>query len=85
MNELWEVIKMLDIIELAMEKGEKKGRESAQEMVLDTIFELFGNLPSDIIVKIKSISHLEILKRIHRQALKCRDIEQFQNILDGVA
>ncbi len=76
---------MLDIIELAMEKGEKEGRESAQEMVLDTIFELFGNLPTDMIDKVKSISHLEILKRIHRQALKCRDIEQFQDILNGFA
>ncbi len=26
LNELWEVIKMLDVIELAMEKGKKEGR-----------------------------------------------------------
>ncbi len=57
---------MLDIIELALEKGEKngleKGRESVQEVVLDTIYDLFGNPPSDMIDKVKSISHLEILK-----------------------
>jgi len=53
LNELWEEIKMLDIFELAEEKGMEKGikkgmekgRESAQEMVLDTIFDVFGNLP----------------------------------------
>jgi len=86
LNELWEEIKMLDIIELAREKGEEaglqKGRESAQEMVLDTIFDLFGNLPIDMIEKVKSITHFEILKMIHRQALKCKDIEQFQDFLN---
>ncbi|MCP4583250.1 MAG: hypothetical protein GY839_16705 [candidate division Zixibacteria bacterium] len=56
-----------------------------QEVVIDTIFELFGNLPSDMIDKVKSISHLEILKRINRKALKCKNIEQFREILDGVA
>ncbi len=81
---------MLDVFELAREKGEKEGvekgrRESLQEVVIDTIFELFGNLPSDMIDKIKSISHLEILKGINRKALKCKDIEQFQEILNGVA
>ena len=94
LNKLWEDIKMLDIIELAREKGEqiglkkgeevglKKGRESAQEMVLDTIFALFGNLPIDMIEKVKSIYHLEILKLIHRQAMKCKNIEQFKDILN---
>ena len=91
LNELWEVIKMLDIIELAeekgMEKGEAKGlqkgrRESAQEMVLDTIFDLFVNLPVEMIEKVKSITHFELLKMIHRQALKCKDIEQFRKILN---
>ncbi len=77
---------MLDIIELAEEKGEakglQKGRESAQEMVLDTIYDLFGNLPIEMIEKVKSITHIELLKRIHRQALKCKDIEQFKEILN---
>jgi len=103
LNKLWEVIKMLDIIELAeekgmekgMEKGRKKGREegreeglqkgrqeSAQEMVLDTIFDVFGNLPVEMIEKVKSITHFDILKMIHRQALKCKDIEQFRDILN---
>jgi len=106
LNELWEEIKMLDIIELAREKGEeiglkkgeeaglkkgrkkgeevglKKGMESAQEMILDTIFALFGNLPVDLIEKVKSIYHLEVLKLIHRQAMKCKNIEQFRDILN---
>ncbi len=96
LNELWEVIKMLDIIELAKEKGMEKGiekgiekgmqkgrLESAQEIVLDMIFDLFGNLPLEIIEKVKSISHFEVLKVIHRQALKCKDIEQFKEILNS--
>ena len=86
---------MLDIIELAREKGKVEGkvegkaeglqkgrRESAQEMVLDTIIDLFGNLPVEMIEKVKSITHFEILKMIHRQALKCKDIEQFRDILN---
>ncbi len=86
LKELWEVIKMLDIVELAMEKGEEKGRlETAQEMILDTIYDLSGNLQIDIIDKVRSITHLEILKRIHRQALKCKSIDQFEEILEGVA
>ncbi len=110
LKEFWEVIKMLDVIELAIEKGKKEGleegeekgkkegleegeekglekgrMETAQEMILDTIYDLSGNLQIDIIEKVKSISHFEILKRIHRQALKCKNIEQFQDILNGVA
>ncbi len=76
---------MLDVIELAMEKGEEKGRELAQEMILDTIYELPGKLPVDLIEKVKSISHSEILRRIHRQAMRCKNIEQLQDVLEGVA
>ncbi len=79
LNELWEMIKKLDIFELAEEKGRQ---ESAQEMVLDTIFDLFGKLPVEIIEKVKSVTHFDILKRIHRHALKCKDIEQFRDILN---
>ncbi len=79
---------MLDIVELAMEKGKeegkKEGKELAREMVLDTIYELPGKLPVDLIDKIKSISHSDILKRIHRQAMRCKNTEQLQNVLDGV-
>jgi len=75
---------MLDIIELAEEKGMKKGEEKGwkkgREMVLDTIYDLFGNLPVEMIEKVKSILHFEIIKMIHRQALKCKDIEQFRDI-----
>ena len=82
---------MLDIIELAREKGWEEGkeeglkkgrRESAQEMVLDTIFDLFGNMPIDMIDKVKSVTHFDLLKTIHRQALKCKDIEQFRDALN---
>ncbi len=41
------------------------------------IFDSFGNLPSDMIEKVKSISHFEILKRILGQAVKCKDIKQY--------
>ncbi len=98
LNELWEAVKMLDIIELAQEKGMekgrkeglkkgeekglRKGRESAQEMVLDTIFDLFGNMPIEMIEKVKSVTHFDLLKMLHRQALKCKDIEQFQDVLN---
>jgi len=85
---------MLDIIELAQEKGMekgmekgrkeglRKGRESSQEMVLDTIFDLFGNMPLEMIDKVKSVTHFDLLKMIHRQALKCKDIEQFRDVLN---
>ena len=107
LNDLWEVIKMLDIIKFAEEKGMQEGiqkgmiqgmqqgiqqgeakgvqqgrRESAQEMILDAIADLFGKLPVEIIEKVKSVNHFEILKMLHRQALKCKDIEQFRDILN---
>ncbi len=106
LNELWEEIKMLDIMELAHEKGKeeglKEGRElgaregrelgaregrelvlkNSREMVIDTIYEKFGTVPFDIIDKINSIAQLEVLKILHRQALKCGDIEQFNEIFE---
>ncbi len=90
LDELWEEIKMLDIMELAHEKGKeeglKEGRElmlkNSREMVIDIIYEKFGTVPFDIMEKINSIVHLEVLKILHRQVLKCGDIEQFNEIFE---
>ena len=78
-QELWEELKMLNILRFAhekgMEKGEEKGRtEYAREMILEVIEESLGVVPEYIVGRVRSVSQPDTLRRMLRQAMKCKKL-----------
>ena len=84
-----EVIAMLnfDLMETVAgqqlhEIGHQKGLlEEAQEMVIEALNERFGIVANDMIQQIRSISLRDHLKPLHRQAIRCPDIDSFKEML----
>lgn len=86
LNNLWEALKMLDILKKARDEGLKEGLEKGfREMLLDVLMENFGTLPLDIYDKIKAISHPDLLRSLFRAALKTRELHQFTEMLNRVS
>ncbi len=94
MEEIWEEIKMLDILEIAHEKGKKEGiekgieegkalgiLETAREMLFDVLAEKFDVVPKSVLDGIRKIDDAEILKVLFRKVFRCDEIEQFENLL----
>ena len=94
---MWEDVKMLDIVEIAREKGVEEGKslgiqegkslgslENASEMLLDLLLEKFGIVPDKIQDEIGQIGSLFSLKSLFRQAFRCGDIEAFEAVLRRV-
>jgi hypothetical protein len=62
--------------------GHKKGLiEEAREMVLEALKEKFGIVPTEMIEQVRVISLREHLKELHRQAIRCSDLESFKEML----
>jgi hypothetical protein len=53
----------------------------AQEMVLELLAERFGMIPSEIEKKVKTIDSREMLKKLHRGALRVESLEEFLEIV----
>lgn len=113
LHEIWEEIKMLDIIEIAEEKGMEKGRmlgiqegkslgiqegkalgiqegkmlgilEDRREMLADALFERFGTVSARALEQIGTIRNPDVLKMLHRTALKCQNLREFEDTLQQV-
>ncbi|MDM8535914.1 hypothetical protein QUF70_04100 [Desulfobacterales bacterium HSG17] len=97
LKEMWEDIKMLDIIEIAREKGVVEGKslgivegkslgimEAFQEMLTDALIEKFSMITPHVSEKIINIKDRNVLKGLFRQVFKCSDIQEFENILNRV-
>ena len=77
---------MLKLIEIAindgMEKGLQKGiRQTAKEMLVAALEEKYGVVPARIIDQIRSIDQHEVLRGLHRQAIKCNSWDAFEGKL----
>jgi FKBP-type peptidyl-prolyl cis-trans isomerase (trigger factor) len=81
---------MLKLIEIAindgmkkgMEKGMQKGiRQTAKEMLVAALEEKFDVVPARIIDQIRSIDQHEVLRGLHRQAIKCNSWDAFEGKL----
>jgi hypothetical protein len=55
--------------------------EDAREMVLEALEERFGIVPNDIMKQLNTISVRENLKQLLRQAIRCSNLEGFQEML----
>ncbi|MDM8550275.1 transposase [Desulfobacterales bacterium HSG2] len=81
-QELWEEIKMLKIFEYAREMIMEEGRlENAREMLMAVLQESVGAVPGYLADEVMSVSRHDVLKDLVRQAVKCREIEEFEKML----
>jgi predicted transposase YdaD len=70
------------VYDMGHQKGIQKGViEDAREMVLEVLDERFGIIPGDMIQQVRVISLREHLKELHRQAIRCSDLESFKEML----
>jgi len=69
-----------------MEKGRMEGRMEgmildAQEMVMEALTERFGSLNPELSVKIKTIVNRDLLKKLHKMAIRVNSLEEFEEQL----
>ncbi len=84
-QELWEEIKMLDVLEVAREKGMEEGKkENAREMIEDALMEKFDSIPPHMSDRIKKIQDQDTLKSLFRQVFRCNDLQAFEKVLNQV-
>jgi len=60
-------------------------RKAQQEMVLEALEERFEEVPEDIEGKVKGIRDGNILRRLHRYAIRCKSLEEFREELAKVS
>ena len=53
----------------------------AQEMVIEALMERFGLIKPDLAVKIKGIVNREVLKSLHKLAIRVDSIQEFEEKL----
>ncbi|MCP4340337.1 MAG: hypothetical protein GY799_15945 [Desulfobulbaceae bacterium] len=76
---------MLDIIEIAMEKGMEEGRlKEAKNMVIEVLTERFMAVPTDIRNKVYSFEQHDMLKELLRYAIRSSDIDEFKTVLSKI-
>ena len=67
-----------------IEKGRMEGMILAQEMLMDTLMERFGLPDPDISGKIKAIIDKDILKALHRLAIKVNSLQEFKEQINKI-
>jgi len=61
--------------------GLQKGVNNVKEMLIDALEVRFENIPDNIIEPINGINDLERLKNLHREAIRCPDLDSFKTRL----
>ncbi len=98
--QIWEEVKMLDILEIAREKGIEEGLQKGrtlglqegktlvinamQEMVIATLIERFGPVPASLSESIRAIRNQDTLKGLFHHSLKCAGSQDFETSLQQV-
>ena len=93
-KELWEEIKMLDVLDVAREKGVEEGIEEGKKigveegelkatrnLLFNLLFEKFGGVPRRVSDRIKGIEDRNVLDYLFHQAVRCGDMEAFEAVL----
>jgi hypothetical protein len=84
-----EVEKMPIVIDFENDPAYKKGVDrgliqEAQELVVEALEERFGSVPVSVKKKVLAIEDREVLKLLHREAIRVRSLRAFQKKLEGV-
>ena len=65
-----------------LEKGLQQGSlQSTRDDILDVLLTRFDSAPQDIIDVLQTVEDISYLKSLHRQAVKIKSIEDFQQLL----
>ena len=76
---------MPTLVEKWIEQGRMEGRMEgmilAQEMVMEALIERFGLLKPELSVKIRGIVNRDVLKTLHKLAIKVDSIQEFEEKL----
>ena len=88
-KELWEEIKMLDVLEVAREKGMEEGKtlgavENSHKLLLSAISEKFGFMLPRIADQIRKIENQDTLHDLHCQVFRRADMAAFEDVLRQV-
>ena len=90
LEELWEKVKMLDILDLAKEKGMEEGiakgetlgaLKATRKMLLEALDERYGVIPPRVSKRVREIDELETLNSLFRQAFRCENLGIFEGML----
>jgi hypothetical protein len=85
--------KMPIVIDFENDPAYKKGLDrgliqglvqDAQELVVEALEERFGSVPVSVKKKVMAIEDREVLKVLHREAIRARSLRAFQKKLEGV-
>ena len=60
------------------------GRDRARQAVLDVLEVRFGEVPWDIRERIMNTESLPLLEALHKESIRCKDLDMFRDILDKV-
>ncbi len=71
-------------IQEGIQQGIQQGIQNAQEMVIEVMEERFGIPDAKLIGQIKSISMRELLRALHKYAIRARDMDDFKEQLKKV-
>ena len=66
--------------DIIKEEGIKEGiQEGIQQSLFDALETKFGTIPAKLTETINDIANTEIIRILHRHAIKCNSIEEFEN------
>lgn len=88
---------MLDILEIAREKGIEEGKtlgieegktlgilEDRRELVMDGLMERFSTVPVRLLDRIRALDNPMALKLLLRQVGRCQSVSEFEVFMDQV-
>ncbi len=84
--DLMDTVAGRQVYEMGVEDGENTGHqqgwlENARAYVLEVLDERFEIVPDEIIDQVRAINRRGVLKQLLRQAIRCPDIDSFDEIL----
>ncbi len=84
--DLMDTVAGRQVYEMGVEDGENTGHqqgwlEKAREDVIEILYERFEIVPDDLMDEIRAINRRGVLKQLLRQAIRCPDIDSFDEIL----
>ena len=72
---------MPTLAEKWIEQGRMEGMILAQEMVMEALIERFGLLKPELSVKIRGIVNRDVLKSLHKLAIRVDSLSEFEEKL----